>query len=98
MHRHITIIILAFVTALFPHLGFPGYIKTSAVTLVSLTMAFIAYMGYREAKHERVFPAVSLSGVRMPSFKKKSINRDTVAQDLHEGKTQDIIEEEREVV
>lgn len=71
MQRTITTIILALVVAVFPHLGFPGYIKTAAITLFSLAIALIAYMGYREAKHETPLPKVSLSYMRIPSLKKK---------------------------
>ncbi|NTV22008.1 MAG: hypothetical protein HGB03_00355 [Candidatus Yonathbacteria bacterium] len=71
MQRLITTIILALVVAVFPHLGFPGYIKTAAITLFSLAIALIAYMGYREAKHETPLPMVSLPHMRMPSLKKK---------------------------
>jgi uncharacterized membrane protein YebE (DUF533 family) len=37
-------------TALFPHLGFPGSIKNTAVTLLALGIAVIGYMAYRDAK------------------------------------------------
>ena len=82
MSRFITIFILALVTAMFPHLGFPGYIKTSGVTLISLGIALLAYMAYREAKNEKIFPVDLVSRVRIPSFKKEqkiSANKEIVS-------------------
>ncbi|NTV44910.1 MAG: hypothetical protein HGA67_04480 [Candidatus Yonathbacteria bacterium] len=71
MSRSVSIIILALVTALFPHLGFPGYIKTSGVTLLSLGIALISYMAYREAKNQKAFPTDLVARMRIPSFKKE---------------------------
>jgi hypothetical protein len=71
MQRYITIIILALFTAFFPHLGFPGYIKVTGTTLLSLGITLIAYMGYREAKNMKALPSVSLPHVSMLNFKCK---------------------------
>jgi uncharacterized membrane protein len=50
MSRSIIIIVLSFLTALFPHLGFPGNIKNIAVTVLALGIAMLGYMAYRDAK------------------------------------------------
>ncbi len=52
MSRSIIIIVLSLLTALFPHLGFPGNIKNTAVTLLSLGIAVLGYMAYRSARAE----------------------------------------------
>ncbi|MBC8464849.1 MAG: hypothetical protein H8D63_00535 [Parcubacteria group bacterium] len=52
MSRFIMIIVLSLLTALFPHLGFPGSIKNTAVTLLSLGIALLGYMAYRSARAE----------------------------------------------
>lgn len=52
MSRFIMIIVLSLLAALFPHLGFPGSIKNTAVTLLSLGIAVLGYMAYRHARAE----------------------------------------------
>ena len=70
MSRSIMIIVLALLTALFPHLGFPGQIKHIAVTLLSLGIALLGYMAYRAARAHSVSEQYKEGS--FPSHKKDS--------------------------
>ncbi len=74
MSRSIIIIVLSLLTALFPHLGFPGSIKNAAVTILALGIAVLGYMAYREARKRELLKHVDVGEITIDTHEEENLN------------------------